>query len=143
MITEPLQAELRETRATAHSTCVVCGAANRRSLGLKFVAGEDGVVHASFGCDKAFEGYAGMLHGGIIASLLDGAMTNCMFAKGVPAITAELNVRFRHPVVVNEPATVRAWVDRSSPPLYVLKSEIVQGGQLKAVGVGKFIKQPG
>ena len=142
MITEAGQMELRETRAQAHANCVVCSRTNNRSLCLKFAASDAGGVQARFGCDKAFEGYAGMVHGGVIASLLDGAMTNCMFARGIPAVTAELNVRFRHPVVTSHTATVRAWIERSSPPLHVLKAEILQDTQLKATAFGKFLEQP-
>jgi acyl-coenzyme A thioesterase PaaI-like protein len=82
-----------------------------------------------------------MLHGGVITSLLDGAMTNYMFAHGIPAITAELTVRFRHPVVTNQVAIVRARIERSSPPLHLLKAEVVQGEQLKATASGKFMEQ--
>lgn len=142
MITESGQMELRQTRAQAHSNCVVCSPANSRSLCAKFTASDDGGVQACFGCDKAFEGYAGMLHGGVIASLLDGAMTNCMFAHGIPAITAELNVRFRHPVIISQLATVRAWIERSSPPLHLLRAEVVQDEQLKATALGKFMEKP-
>ncbi|MCK4341833.1 MAG: PaaI family thioesterase [Phycisphaerae bacterium] len=108
---------------------------------LKFAASDDGRVQARFDCDAAFEGYAGMLHGGVVASLLDGAMTNCMFAHGIPAVTAELTVRFRHPVRTGVAVTVRAWVERCSPPLHVLKAEVVQNGQLMATARGKFMDQ--
>lgn len=141
MITDLAQAGLREMRAQAHSNCVVCNPANRRSLCLEFTASDDGGVQARFDCHESFEGYAGMLHGGVIASLLDGAMTNCMFAHGIPAITAELTVRFRHPVLVSHVAVVRAWIERSSPPLHLLKAEVLQDGQLKATALGKFMEQ--
>lgn len=142
MTIESVQAGWRQMRAQAHSNCVVCSRSNGRSLQLKFAASDDGHVQASFDCDQAFEGYAGMLHGGVIASLVDGAMTHCMFAHGTPAVTAELTVRFRHPVVVGTAATVRAWIDRSLSPLHVLKAEVVQGMQVKATAAGKFMEQP-
>ncbi len=141
MITDVAQAALQEKRAQAHSHCVVCSTLNRRSLRLGFTTSDNGEVQACFDCNKSFEGYAGMLHGGVIASLLDGAMTNCMFANGTPAVTAELTVRFRHPVMINRAATVRAWIERSSPPLHVLKAEVVQGEQVKATATGKFMEQ--
>ena len=142
MITELAQRGLQQVRDRAHSNCVVCSPSNGQSLGLKFTASADGRVQARFDCDKAFEGYEGMLHGGVITSLLDGAMTNCMFAHCIPAITAELNIRFRHPVVIGQVATVRSWVERSSPPLYLLRAEVVQNEQRKATALGKFIEQP-
>ena len=140
MITDLAQTEMQRMRAQAHSNCVVCSPANGRSLCLEFTASNDGGAQACFNCAKAFEGYADMLHGGVIASLLDGAMTNCMFARGIPAMTAELTVRFRHPVVVNHVARVRAWIERSSPPLHLLKAEVLQDRQLKATASGKFME---
>lgn len=141
MITDRAQAGLQELRARAHSNCVVCSRTNGRSLGLEFTASDDGSVHACFDCHESFEGFDGMVHGGVIASLLDGAMTNCMFVQGISAVTAELTVRFRHPVVIGEVATVCAWVERSSPPLHVLRAEVLQDVQLKATAFAKFMEQ--
>ncbi len=75
MITELPQVDPRETRAQAHANCVVCSPANSRSLCLEFTASDDGGVQARFDCDQTFEGYTGMLHGGVIASLLDIALS--------------------------------------------------------------------
>ena len=141
MITEPAHASLHEVRAQAHSNCVICSPSHNRGLRLEFTTSEDGSVEACFDCDRSFQGYAGFLHGGVIASLLDGAMTNCTFAHGCPAVTAELNVRFRHPVVTGKAAIVRARIDESSPPLHVLEAQIVQDGQVKATACGKFMEQ--
>jgi uncharacterized protein (TIGR00369 family) len=128
-------------RDSMHPNCVLCGLANGRSLRLHFTVCDDGSVSALFGCHDVFEGYAGQLHGGVITSLLDGAMTNCLFARGISAVTAELNVRFRHPVVSGESATVRAWVERSSSPLHVLRAEIVQADKVRAAALGKFMER--
>ena len=126
----------------SHCNCVVCGASNERGLRLKFTRTDDGGVQARFDCDRDFQGYADVLHGGVIAALLDGAMTNCMFAHGCPSVTAELNVRFRHPVMAEKDATVCAWIDRSSPPLHVLKARIIQDDQVKATASGTFMEKP-
>jgi uncharacterized protein (TIGR00369 family) len=139
--TESFQDGLEQVRGHAHPNCAICSPSNERGLHLEFSADGDGRVQARFECEAAFEGYASMLHGGVLASLMDGAMTNCMFAHGATALTAELNVRYRHPVLIGTPATVRAWIDRSSPPLHVLKAEIVQGAQVKATACGKFMEQ--
>ena len=140
MITEPEQLSLREVRARAHPNCVVCGAANKRGLRLKFRSSADGSVQATFDCLKACEGYIDVLHGGIVTSLLDGAMTNCLFAHGHRGVTAEITVRFRHPVQTGKPAAVRAWLERCCRPLHVLKAELMQDGQLKATARGKFME---
>jgi acyl-coenzyme A thioesterase PaaI-like protein len=100
---------------------------------------EDGYVEARLECPSVLQGYDGILHGGVTSSLLDGAMTNCLFAHGVVAVTAELRVRFRDPIPVQLPLLVRAAICDSKPPLYVLEAWIMQGGKVKAKAKGKFM----
>lgn len=125
----------------AHPNCFVCGPGHRGGLHLQFALLDDGSVQARFGCGKSFEGYPGLLHGGVISALLDGAMTNCLFAHGQQGITGELKVRFRHPVVTDQPAVVRAWIDRPFPPFCVLEAELVQDERVKAKATGKFVER--
>lgn len=126
-------------RSDEHPDCFVCSPAHPAGLRLGFIPQTDGSVTAEFDCDGTHQGYAGMVHGGIVAALLDGAMTNCLFALGYAAVTGDLHVRFRHPLRVGPSATVRAWVTRASPPLFVLAAEITQAGRITATAVGKFM----
>ena len=142
MDAEYLDAELRQTAAQAHPNCALCSSSNANGLRLDFNVSDAGGVTATFDCDSQFEGYAGRLHGGIVASLLDSAMTNCLFANASSAVTLRLTVRYRHPVHTGKPATVRAHIERSSPPRHVLKAEVVQDDQVKATAEGKFLEQP-
>ena len=126
----------------SHRRCVVCGAEHPFGLRLEFTANDDGSIQARFECETLFEGYPGMVHGGIVSMLLDGAMTNCLFAHGHPGVTGELNVRFGYPVETEGFAVVRAWIDESPPPFFVLKSELVQEGRVCARATGKFVDHP-
>lgn len=141
-ITEPSQELLSKTRQQAHRHCVVCSPQVPHGLGVQFETTEDGGVEGTFFCQDRFSGYSGLLHGGVISALLDGAMTNCLFAHGTVAVTAELTVRFRHPITLDAPVTVSAKIVRSCHPLHVLEGRIVQAGQLKAKGTGKFMTSP-
>lgn len=131
---------MAKVRKREHGDCVVCSATNKRGLGLEFSVLEDGNVEATFDCEKAFEGYKDYLHGGVISALIDGAMTNCMFAHGYTALTAELNVRFHHPVIIGAPVKVRAWLEKDLFPLFLVGAEVLQNQELKASAVGKFMK---
>ncbi len=104
-----------------------------------FSATPDGTVEADFPGGDPFQGYTGILHGGVTAMLLDAAMTNCLFAHGRRAVTAELAVRFRHPVSSKQPSRLRAWVQRSNSPLFVLHAELRQTGRCCATAIGKFM----
>lgn len=125
-----------------HPRCVVCGRENTHGLQLRFAANEDGSVEGNFDCSTAFEGYPDRLHGGIIALLLDGAMTNCLFAHGREAVTAELKIRFRGAVRTDRPARLRGWIERSARSLYYLAAEIEQDAEVKARGTAKFMSAP-
>jgi acyl-coenzyme A thioesterase PaaI-like protein len=129
---------------TIHPHCVVCSPANGHGLAVSYQSAPDGHgVQATFACDPAFEGYPGQLHGGVVCSLLDGAMVHCLFQAGLTAYTAELSVRFRDAVITGTPATVRGWIERSRGRLHVTTAEIVQGGAVKAVARAKFLERPG
>ena len=131
-----------DIRNCVHPNCVVCSSTNSKGLHLEFVPTNDVGITATFQCDEIYEGYPGVLHGGIISLILDGAMGHCMFARGQAAVTAEMTIRFRHPVVINQEATVSARIARSSHPLYILEAEILQAGQVKATAKSKYFDQP-
>lgn len=57
-----------------------------------------------------FEGFQGIIHGGIIATVLDEAMSQAVAAAYQPALTCSLEVRLRQRVRPGEPLIVRGWV---------------------------------
>ena len=139
---ETVQNTVTNIRNRVHPKCVVCSFVNGNGLHLEFDVADEGSVTATFQCDEVFEGYPGILHGGVIASILDGAMGNCMFARGLATVTVEMTTRFRHPVAIGMEAVVSARIVRTSHPLYLLEAEIIQDGEIKATAKGKFYDQP-
>lgn len=137
-ITDSRQATLAAIRSREHPHCVVCGRAHPHGLHVDFEVLPDGSVAAEFPCEEPFEGYPGIIHGGVLSALADGAMLHCLFAQGRRAVTANLSVQFRHPVEVGVPATVRARLLEQTDALYTLSAEIVQAGQVKARATGRF-----
>lgn len=127
----------------SHRRCLLCGAAHPLGLGLAFRTRPGGSVEASFACRRLLQGYPGQVHGGVIAAVLDSAMTNCLFAHDIAAVTGDLNVRFLHPVKLARPALVRGALEDSSPPLHRLKSELIQDGRLVARATARFMEKPG
>ena len=125
-----------------HPKCVVCSSANTRGLHMEFDIDDDGGVRATFPCDDSYQGYPGIIHGGVISSILDGVMCHCMFARGQATVTVEINIRFRHPVVTGQVAMVSARIIQASHPLYLLEAEIIQERQVKVTAKGKYYDQP-
>ena len=75
-------------------------------MGLNFEIKENGGVAAYVANLQNLQGYAGILHGGIVTSLLDAAMVNCLFAHNITAYTAEIQVRFKFPVAIDLPVVI-------------------------------------
>ena len=138
----PPQASLIDTtRRLHHPHCVVCGSQHPLGLRIVYEIRPNGGVSATVDCPSQWEGYPGVVHGGVIASLLDGAMTNCLFAEGIAAYTADLHVRYRRPLKLNTSARVAAVITRRIPPMFVVKSWVEQNDQVRAVGTGKFMAE--
>lgn len=141
MTIDERQSVLSAMREQHHRTCPICGALNPNGLRAVFEVRPDGTVQAEVVCGEDKEGYAGHLHGGIIASLLDGAMTNCLFSHGIRAVTGELVVRMIHPLQAGTAMVVRGWLERRLSPLYLMKAELRQGGRVSARGGAKFMRK--
>lgn len=134
------QSLLEQTRAAAHSHCFFCGTEHPAGPRLEFHASGDGSVSARFEGGTVFEGYPETLHGGVVAALLDSAMTNCLFSRGIVAVTAEMTVRFLNPVRLDQPAEVTAAVAMVRGPLYCMRAELAQGPGLMARAQATFMR---
>jgi uncharacterized protein (TIGR00369 family) len=124
-----------------HPHCVVCSQRNEAGLGTTFTEMLDGSIRATFPCGRRFQGYTDRLHGGVIAMLLDAAMTHCLFSKCIQAVTAKFDIRYRKPVLVDREATIIARLDGAYPPLYRLSSSLVQDDVVCVTADAKFFGQ--
>ena len=131
---------LERLRALHHPRCFVARDLEDFGLGVHFVVRPDSGVEATVSCPAAWEGYPGLVHGGIIASLLDGAMTNALFARGTVAVTAEVTIRYRRPLRVGQTATVAGLVTQREPPLYIAEARVTSGEGVHATCTAKFMR---
>jgi acyl-coenzyme A thioesterase PaaI-like protein len=134
---------LAAVRDVTHSHCRMCGSENEHGLQLKFFMNEAGDVEAEFACAPDWQGYPGILHGGVVAAMIDSAMSNCLFVRQINAVTAEFTIRYHEPVKVHCPATVRARIDKSLSRLHLLSGEVLQNGKVVAHASAKFMNLPG
>lgn len=123
----------------SHTDCMVCG--KKDSLKLCFRANENG-VEALFQAGPHWQGYRGVLHGGMISTLLDAAMTHCLFHYGIEAMTADLRVRFFRPIPCSHFLELRAMLLDTRRHLYKLRAELCCAGDVMAKAEGKFMRSP-
>jgi acyl-coenzyme A thioesterase PaaI-like protein len=88
-------------------TCFACGQANPIGLRLRFEADGEG-IRAEFTPGPHYQGYEGVLHGGIIAAALDDAMANLFHMRGRETVTARLEVRYRREAPIGQRLIVTA-----------------------------------
>jgi uncharacterized protein (TIGR00369 family) len=97
------------------NTCFGCGEDNPRGLQLGPLAQiQDGQIHIEYEVPSDFDGFDGIVHGGIVATMLDEAMgmacTRIHEIRG--AVTANMNITFRSPVRSGKPIRIWARSDR-------------------------------
>ncbi len=126
----------------AHTNCMVCGKveSNPDTLQLVFESDAEGGVTSQFQVTPRHQGYDGILHGGMASTLLDAAMTHCLFNHGIQALTAELVVRFIAPVPVGQQVTLSAHINSQKRGIYQLEAYITLGQQSLARATAKFIE---
>jgi len=58
---------------------------------------------------KEYQGFADVVHGGILGTLLDEMMVNLYWLKGEKAVTVEYQVRLKAPCPVDQKILLSAW----------------------------------
>jgi uncharacterized protein (TIGR00369 family) len=121
-------------RAADH--CFVCGKDNPIGLKLRFAKQGEG-VRAEFTPSVLHVGYDGVVHGGIVAALIDDALANIWFARGQEALTAKIEVRFRHEVKPGDRLIISARPTGAKAGLLTARAEVARDdGLLVAEGSG-------
>jgi acyl-coenzyme A thioesterase PaaI-like protein len=135
-----LQGKVTSEAADYHPRCFVCGPAVSHGLHLHGQLQPDGSFLCAQEFGAAFEGYSGLVHGGILAAALDGAMTQLLLLKGYPALTAELKIRYRSAVGLGERVIIRATLEENADPLFLMKAQMIgANGKVSVAATAKFI----
>jgi acyl-coenzyme A thioesterase PaaI-like protein len=124
--------------------CFVCGKHNPDGLHLDFEPEGVSGVRTTCVIPERFQGFAGIAHGGILATILDECMVNTLWLRGITAVTARLEIRLRRPVGVGERVTFRAEVLRESARGFNLTSRAeLDDGTVVADGQALLVKVDG
>jgi len=125
----------------AQNRCFGCGPANPGGLHLEFLLAEDGSVVCLPTIPDRFEGPVGYLHGGIIATLLDEAMSKSVRTRGLTAMTRQMEINYLRPVHSEAPIRVEGRLIRSEGRKHWSEARIIDArGHALADGKGLFIE---
>lgn len=88
--------------------CFVCGLSNRFGLQLRFDLTAPGEVTSVYTVPERYQGFPGVVHGGIVAAMLDEVCARAHMGIDPPRFmyTARLEVRYRKNVPVEQPLRI-------------------------------------
>ena len=123
--------------------CWICGEKNPGGLHLEFDLDKGAkTIQTSFIPTETYQGYHGIVHGGILSALLDEAMAKLAFELGYNAVTATLNARFKNPAKVREKLTIRGQIARANRRVVLAKATIHrEDGMLIAEGDSTLVRK--
>ncbi|MEO0091628.1 MAG: PaaI family thioesterase [candidate division WOR-3 bacterium] len=120
--------------------CFACGKDNPIGLKLKFTPIPNG-VQTTFTPSKEYEGFQDIIHGGIVATLLDEAIAWACRTCGVDAVTGELTVRYKKPLLTNKSVTIIGIIEKNRGKLLLGSAYIKdQEGTLIATASAKMVR---
>lgn len=91
--------------------CFGCGPLNADGLQMSFRP-EAGVAVTEFEVPPRYQSWKGVVHGGMIALMLDEAVGWAAWHQGHPGVTGRLEVRYRQPLKVGERIRVTGRIER-------------------------------
>jgi uncharacterized protein (TIGR00369 family) len=125
----------------AQNRCFGCGQGNPAGLRLEFLLAADGSVVSLPTIPDSFEGPSGLLHGGIIATLLDETMSKAVRARGLTGMTRQIEVDYLRPVPSGAPIRIEGRVVRSEGRKHWTEARILNAkAVILAAGKGLFVE---
>lgn len=120
--------------------CFVCGPNN--PIGLKLDFHFDGkTIRTEFVPLKEHQGYMNIVHGGIISTLLDEVMVKLAIEMGMPAVTAQMDIRLKKALNTGVKITVTAEITKDSKKIIEAYAKAVtDDGVIVADAKGKLVK---
>ncbi|MBD3321952.1 MAG: hypothetical protein GF350_12720 [Chitinivibrionales bacterium] len=109
-----------------HTQCMFNNDNGRAGDKLKISFSDKGELNGTFDCQESFQGYDGLMHGGMIAAIIDSAMAKCLMGHGILGFTGRMNIRYLKPVQAGNRIGIKCRITESYKELYKIQAEITQ-----------------
>jgi uncharacterized protein (TIGR00369 family) len=124
--------------------CFVCGENNPIGLKLRLrTDAERGESAAEVTFPAHFQGWAGVVHGGLVATVLDEALIYAAGARGFKCVTGEVTVRYVKPASTGAAYSLKGRFVEDKGRIVLAESSLFDtDGQEVARAAGKLFKIP-
>lgn len=116
----------RET-TLADGYCFVCGKDNPRGFKIQVRYAEaEQAAETELRIPREYQGWAEVIHGGILATLLDEMMAHAVWRFAGPGLTLSMEVRFHQPLKPDEQIRVRGVLHTPDGSRRLAEAEIIR-----------------
>jgi acyl-coenzyme A thioesterase PaaI-like protein len=118
--------------------CFVCGRDNPRGLRIKVKYFPDEMAaETRLALPKEYQGWADVIHGGILSTLLDEMMAHAVWRFAGPGVTLSIEVRFHHPLKPDEAILVRGVLAPGNSSRRSAQAEIIRESDSRRIASAK------
>jgi len=123
--------------------CFVCGPENPQGLQVTFEVDHQAKTIEAHHCfSEVYQGYAGIVHGGVLSLILDEAMVKLAYELGLPSVTGEITVRFPAPLATKEEVTIIGRIFREDRRILLAEAHAEnEDGTVVAEAHGRLFRQ--
>ncbi len=127
----------------APHNCFACGELNQHGMQLRLHLAGNGCWTETVLSDR-FEGWLGIAHGGILATIADEVMAWSLFTDHHVGLTARLAMDYRRPAPVDRPIRATGWIVERRRLRYDTAARVVDAttGELLADATGVYVAAP-
>jgi acyl-coenzyme A thioesterase PaaI-like protein len=128
------------TVEVAPHRCFACGSLNEHGIHLELHVAEDR-CWTDISLPDRFQGWDGIAHGGIVATILDEVMAWSLAATDNWGLTARMSVDFKRPIRLGEPIRGEGWITSSRRRIHETAARIVDAstGEVLATATGTYV----
>ena len=119
--------------------CFCCGESNQQGLKLRYHYPQPGEAGTSFTIPDHFTGWKEVVHGGLLAMVLDETMAHACASKGLNGFTGEISVRFRQPVRVGTLVEAAGRIVAERRRVVTTEAQLTAGGGTIAEAKATFV----
>ena len=112
--------------------CFACGDMNEYGLHADITTNDDNTSNCKITVPSRFQGWKGMVHGGIISTLLDEISIYACRKISLRGVTAEIDVKFRKPVPIDTELELKAKVTEIRRKMVSVQAELLVDGVVHA-----------
>lgn len=117
--------------------CFCCGVRNPIGLKLEFEATPEGRMRTVWTPRKEHQGFKDIVHGGLVATVLDEVMVRLLYLLDIHAVTASMETRLLAPLQWGRPYRFEGWIVEDRKRAVITEAEAVDPESGARVAWGK------